>query len=580
MTLSGAVSGAEALFRSLVEEGVEVIFGYPGGQVLPIYDALPSFPIRHVLTRHEQGAVHAADGYARATGRPGVCLATSGPGAANLVTGLATAYMDSTPVVAFSGQVPTALLGRDAFQEADLTGMTMPITKHNYLVREPSDLPRVVKEAFHIATTGRPGPVLVDVPRDVQTGRLTFAYPTGVRLPGYRPADRGDPARIAEAAAALRGAARPVVIAGGGVIASGASGLLRELAGRLATPVASTLLGLGSFPADDPLFLGLLGMHGTYAANRAVHEADIILAVGTRFADRATGPPDSFAAGARIIHVDIDPAEIDKNIPAAIPVIGDAGRVLEAILEEVVGLVGVAGAAGATGSPAAAGREAWLSRIRGWAADARTPTAGETAPAAGIDPAAVIRVLAALAGDEAVVVTDVGQHQMWTALNWPFRRPRTLITSGGLGTMGFGLPAAIGAKVGRPGAPVILVTGDGSFQMTVQELGTLAAEGLAVKIILFNNSSLGMVRQWQELFHGGRLSEVDLGSRPDFPKLADAYGLKAVRLRDGRRLERALEEAMADPGSVLVELAIDPTAKVYPMVPPGKSTMEMLLGPG
>ncbi|HEY3313939.1 MAG TPA: biosynthetic-type acetolactate synthase large subunit [Bacillota bacterium] len=556
------VTGAQALFKSLLEEDVEVIFGYPGGQVLEIYDALPQFPIRHILTRHEQGAVHAADGFARATGKVGVCLATSGPGAANLVTGLATAYMDSTPLVALTGQVSTALLGRDAFQESDLTGITMPITKHNYLVKDPADLPRIIKEAFHIASTGRPGPVLVDIPRDVQMGKVTFRYPSEVSLPGYKPTFYGHPAQITQAAKALGAAERPLILAGGGVTSSGAHEILMDLAEKLSIPVVSTLLGLGTIPADHPLFLGMLGMHGTYRANRAVHEADLLLAVGTRFSDRVTGPTDQFAAKAKIIHVDVDPAEIGKNVQVDIPVVGDARQILEVLTDKV----------GETKPDVAE----WLAEIRSWHADGQSEVDDESP----VNPPAAIRWIAEAAGQEAVIVTDVGQHQMWTAQHWPVRRPHTLISSGGLGTMGFGLPAAIGAKVGRPDAPVVLITGDGSFQMNVQELGTMAAEGIALKIFLFNNGSLGMVRQWQDLFLNGRLSQINLRGWPDFIRLVEAYGLKASRVERHGQLKSVLKTAMGTPEAHFVECQIDPDEKVFPMVPPGKSTMEMILGPG
>ncbi|MHB9058858.1 MAG: biosynthetic-type acetolactate synthase large subunit [Bacillota bacterium] len=553
------VTGAQALFKSLLEEEVEVIFGYPGGQVLTIYDALPQFPLRHILVRHEQGAVHAADGYARATGKVGVCLATSGPGATNLVTGLATAYMDSTPMVAITGQVPTPALGRDAFQEADLTGITIPITKHNYLVKDPADLPRVIKEAFHIASTGRPGPVLIDIPKDVQVGKLNFQYPDTVDLPGYRPTYSGHPAQIDQAAKALMEASQPAIICGGGVIASGATTVLRELAETLGIPVACSLLGLGGFPADHPLFLGMLGMHGTFQANRAIHRADVLLAVGTRFADRVTGPTDHFAPQARVIHVDIDPAEIGKNVEAAIPVVGDAGRILSGILKKVSG-----------GEPRTA---PWLAQIDAW----RRPA--PMAKGLGLDPAEILQTAAGMAGQDAVVVTDVGQHQMWAAQHWPFSRPRSFLSSGGLGTMGFGLPAAIGAKVGRPDAPVVLVTGDGSFQMNIQELGTLSAENVDLKMVLFNNGSLGMVRQWQELFYGGRLSQVTMSHWPDFVQLAKAYGIPGLRVERRTDLKPVLDDALSTPGPILVECVIDPNEKVYPMVPPGNPVTDMIMGP-
>ena len=590
------MDGAHALLEGLVREKVEVVFGYPGGQIIPLYDALLDFPsIRHILVRHEQGAAHAADGYARASGRTGVCFATSGPGATNLTTGLANAMSDSVPLVAVTGQVPVASLGSDAFQEADMTGITMPVCKHSYLVKQAADVPRIVKEAFHIASTGRPGPVLIDFPRDVQQEKCDFRYPAEVELPGYKPNYDAHPHQIKRAARVIAGSVRPVLLAGGGVVASGGGPALAELARKARIPVVCTLLGLGSFPTSDPLFLGMAGMHGLYRANRALNEADLVIAVGTRFSDRVTGPPKGFATKARIVHIDIDPAEVGKNVRVDLPIVADA----RLALEELTRLV-----------PAAADergrdRDRWLEEIESWreeearllraqtgrsgaAGGKRTAGSRASADAAGpsesgprLSPLYVLERLAEwgrrAAGGRALFVTDVGQHQMWAAQRLPVEEPRSFITSGGLGTMGYGLPAALGAKVARPDRPVVLVTGDGSLQMSVQQLATARQHNLGVKIILMNNGYLGMVRQWQELFYDRRYSAVALGGYPDFCRLAEAYGLSAARVASEEELDRRLPETLETEGPALLECLIEPEADVFPMVPPGRNFEHTML---
>ncbi|BDG58932.1 thiamine pyrophosphate-dependent enzyme [Caldinitratiruptor microaerophilus] len=589
------VTGSQALIKALLEEGVEVIFGYPGGAIMPIYDALYDAPIRHVLTRHEQGAVHAAEGYARTTGRVGVVFATSGPGAMNLVTGLADAMMDSTPLVAITGQVARSLIGRDAFQEADVWGVTMPITKHNFLVQEPADLPRIIKEAFYLARAGRPGPVLVDIPKDVQYARFKWYYPDKVNLPGYKPTYVGHAAQVEKAAAAIKAAHRPVLITGGGVIASpGAPERFRELAERVNAPVLSTLTSLGAFPMDHPLFFGLVGMHGTWAANRAVANSDLLVAIGMRFDDRVTGMAQRFAPLAKVIHVDIDPAEISKNIPAHIPIVGDAGTVLGQILD-------------ALGDWRAPVHRPWLDQVLAWqrqhplwgekprrirelAEHARESAGlalsppefenGERNPAARLKPQEVVMAVQETFGPEAIVVTDVGQHQMWAAHYCLRRYPRTWVSSCGLGTMGFGLPAAIGAKIANPDREVVLITGEGSFQMTIQELGTAAAENLGIKIVIVNNMFLGMVRQWQQLFFEGRYKDVDLRpGLPDFVKLAEAYGHRGMMIERVGQLREAMAALKAADGLFILDARVEQEENVYPIVPPGGANEEAIVQP-
>jgi acetolactate synthase I/II/III large subunit len=565
------MQAAAALLKALQEEGTEVIFGYPGGANLYIYDALYDSPLRHVLTRHEQGAVHAAQGYARATGRVGVVLATSGPGATNLVTGLCDAMMDSTPIVAITGQVVRPLIGRDAFQEADVAGITMPVTKHNYLVTDPNDLLRVVKEAFHIARTGRPGPVLIDIPKDVTNARIQYDYPTSVKLPGYKPLHGAEPESVAAAAAAISAAERPVLICGGGVVSSGpaASAAFRRLAERSGAPVVETLMGLGGFPMDHPQCFGLLGMHGTFAANRAVANADVLVACGMRFDDRVTGMAARFAPKAKIVHIDVDPAEMSKNLTSHIPVTGDCAEVLSQLAEAL--------------GDWAPGPGAWAGQVRAWHDQhplwgMRPGEEAPTDPNSSPKPQQAVQAVQRAFGSEAVVVTDVGQHQMWAAHYCTRNEPRTWISSCGLGTMGFGLPAAMGAAIACPEKDVVVVSGDGSIQMCIQELGTIAAEQLPVKVVVLNNGYLGMVRQWQEMFYKGRYQSVDLRSgTPDFVKLAEAYGIKGMRVERLGDLDAAMAEAKAHLGPVFLEVRCEAEENVFPIVPPGVANTEALL---
>ena len=560
--MTEAWTGARILVECLVHEGTEVVFGIPGGVTLPLYDALCDAKIRHVLTRHEQGAIHAADGYARAAGRVGVVMATSGPGATNLVTGLANAAMDSVPLVAITGQVATTLLGTDSFQEADTTGITLPVTKHSYLVRDVRDLPRVVREAFHIAATGRPGPVLIDLPRDVAGARAVYRPVETVELRGYRPTQSGHPIQIQRAAAALAGAHRPLLCAGGGVLGARAWAEFRQLAELADAPVVATLMGLGTVPADHPAFLGMIGMHGAVAANHAVQNCDLLVGVGMRFDDRATGRTDGFAPRARIVHVDVDPAEVGKNVGVHIPVVGDAQRVLTALVAASCGL-------------AQADRSGWWQTIRRWQAD--QPPAYALRPGS-VVPQQVVEEISRQTEGNALVVTDVGQHQMWTAQFYRFRRPRSFITSGGLGAMGYGLPAAVGAQVAAPGETVVLITGDGSLQMTLQELATVATERLPIKVFIINNRYLGMVRQWQQMFYANRYSQVDLGELPDWVTLAAAYGIPAWRVERPEQVEPVVATALASPGPALVDVKVHPEENVFPMVPAGARLDEMLTG--
>lgn len=550
-------SGAQILIKCLEEEKVRAIFGYPGGAVLDIYDALYDSSLKHFLVRHEQGAAHAADGYARATGKPGVCLATSGPGATNLVTGLANAYMDSIPMVAFTGQVATHMIGRDSFQEADIYGITLPITKHNFLVKDVKELPRVVKESFHLATTGRPGPVLIDLPKDVCQEKTDLKYPKVSQLRGYRPVLDGHPEKISEAAAAITGARRPVICAGGGAISSGSSKVLRQLAELCAIPVTTTLMGKGVFPENHPLSLGMLGMHGTKYANYAVNECDLLITIGARFSDRVTVRADAFAPKARIIHIDIDPAEIGKNVRVDIPIVGDVKRVLEQLCQVV---------------QARTETEEWSAKIREWKDKypLRYHHNGK------IKPQFVIEQIYEVTGGNAIIATEVGQNQMWAAQFYTFTKPRTFISSGGLGTMGFGLPAAIGAQIGKPGETVFNIAGDGSIQMNIQELATAADYKLPLKVAILNNNYLGMVRQWQDIFYKGRLAYSDI-SGPDYVKLAEAYGAVGMQVTRPEDVRRALQEAMqVEDRPVLIDFVVDRKENVFPMIPPEGTISKML----
>jgi len=555
------MTGAQILCEGLVREGVEVIFGFPGGVLLPLYDTFAQYPqLRHILVRHEQGAAHAADGYARATGKVGVCLATSGPGATNLVTGIANAHLDSSPVVAITGQVARPFVGKDAFQEIDITGITLPITKHNYLVLDVGSMARVVKEAFHIARTGRPGPVLIDIPRDVFVDQTEFHYPSQVDLPGYKPTLQGHPAQIKKAAKVINEAHRPLIIAGRGVVISGAYAELKQLAETAQIPVVTTLLGIGCFPEAHALSYGMLGMHGMAYANMAVNAADLIIAIGMRFDDRATARVSAFAPHAHIIHMDIDPAEIGKNVRVDVPIVGDVKMVLNALNKLII----------------SAEHVDWIEQIDGWR---REHPSTEIRDSEGLLPQFVIRKIYEATQGEAIIVTGVGQNQMWSAQHYWYNKPNSLISSGGLGTMGFELPAAMGAKVGCPDNIVWCVAGDGGFQMTIQELATIVQERLAVKIAIINNGYLGMVRQWQELFYGRRYVATPLSS-PDFIKIAEAYGISALRVKCKEEVVPAIEQAMAEQGPFLIDFVVEPEENVYPMVSPGAALTEVIEEPG
>jgi acetolactate synthase-1/2/3 large subunit len=561
--------GAKILIESLLREGVDTIFGYPGGAILHVYDELAHARDRvsHVLVRHEQGAVHAAEGYARSTGKVGVVLVTSGPGATNCVTGLANALMDSTPIVCITGQVPTHLIGNDAFQEADVVGITRPCTKYNYLVKDVRDLARVVKEAFHIARTGRPGPVVIDLPKDVTAAKAEFVYPETVNLPSYRPAGKGDPEKVRQAVRMMIAAERPILYVGGGVVNADGAAELGALAERLNLPVTPTLMGLGGFPSAHPNCLGMLGMHGTYAANMGVSNADLLIAIGARFDDRVTGRLKDFAPHARVIHVDVDASSINKNRVVEVGIVGDARIVLKqmlACLDRDLRL---------EGPPP---RAAWWKTLRGWSAE--HPFRYRRRKGV-IMPQAVIEELHRLTGGEAVVTSDVGQHQMWVAQYYGFKRPRQWLNSGGLGTMGYGFPAAIGAAKAHPDRAVICVTGDGSFQMCIQEMATAVQEKVNVKVVVINNNYLGMVRQWQELFYSRTYSEVGLEWLPDFVKLAEAYHARGLRATKPEEMRPVLEQGLNTPGLVVLDMIVSQEESVYPMVPAGASLQEMVLEP-
>ncbi|ABB31496.1 acetolactate synthase, large subunit, biosynthetic type [Geobacter metallireducens RCH3] len=562
------MTGARILLECLKREGVDTVFGYPGGTVINLYDELFSFKdIRHILPRHEQAGVHAADGFARATGRVGVAIATSGPGATNTVTGIATAYMDSIPLVVITGQVPTALIGNDAFQEVDIIGITRPCTKHNFLVKDVKDIATIIKKAFYIARTGRPGPVLVDLPKDVQIATAEFEYPEAIELRSYKPTVEGHPKQIEKAVSMLLAAKKPVMYVGGGAISGDAAGELTALATRLHIPVTTTLMGLGSFPEDNPLSLKLLGMHGTYFANMAVTNCDLLVAVGARFDDRVTGKIATFAPHAKIIHMDVDPTSIRKNVRVDLPIVGQVKEVLGRMLKSL----------DESGDKVAAFHtaiEPWLAEIEGW--KQKHPITYKQASTV-IKPQFVIQKLRELSDPDAIVATDVGQHQMWTAQFFGFREPRTLLSSGGLGTMGFGLPAAMGAQAAFPNRQVIAVCGDGGFQMNLQEVATLVQNRLPVKIVILNNNFLGMVRQWQELFFDKRYSQTCMELPIDFIKLAEAFGAKGFQATKSDEVEATIKKAFETPGPVIMEFKIAREEKVLPMVPAGASLNEMVL---
>src|SRR5579863_4587071 len=568
--MSDLMSGAKMLLECLAREGVDCFFGYPGGVTLPLYDAMYDSPIRHVLVRHEENACFAAEGYARATGKVGVCCATSGPGATNLVTGLVDAMMDSIPVVALTGQVTSKLIGSDAFQEADTFGITRSCTKHNYLVKKLEDLPQIVHEAFYVAASGRPGPVLVDIPKDVFMAQGHYTPVTSIHLPGYKVFTEGHSGQIKRAAHMVWEADRPFIYAGGGIIAANASAELKEFAELIDAPVVCTLMGLGALAANHPNFISMPGMHGSYAANMGMSAADVIIALGVRFDDRVTGRLNAFAPHAKIIHVDIDPAEIGKNREVDIPIVGDVKRVLEKLIKAA------ADRKESHGEDHAAGRRAWWGQIRAW--KEQFPLAPSTSDTE-IKPQHLMAEIDRLTAGSAIVCSDVGQHQMWAAQLIRFNEPRLWINSGGLGAMGFGLPAAIGAQFAQPHKLVVAMVGDGGFQMSIPELATIASHGLPIKIVVMNNGYLGMIRQWQELFYNNRLSAATLDCFPDAEKLAGAYGFKGRTIDKPWELAGALDEAVAEPGPYLLNVKVSPFENVYPMVPAGGAINEMVMGP-
>ena len=559
-------TGAQILLESLKREGVDVLFGYPGGAVIDIYDELPRHQeIRHVLVRHEQGAVHAADGYARASGKVGACLVTSGPGATNTVTGIATAYSDSIPLVVITGQVPTKLIGNDAFQEVDIVGITRPCTKHNFLVKDINKLALTIRQAFYLARTGRPGPVLVDLPKDIMQARAEFIWPEEVYMRSYNPTYKPNLNQLRRSVEELARAERPVILAGGGVIMSNAAEALTSLARKLQIPVTCSLMGLGAFPATDPLWLGMVGMHGTYAANLAINNADVLVCVGARFDDRVTGKLTGFAPKARIVHIDIDPTSIRKNVEVQVPVVGDCRLALEGMSEICDAKL--------EGKDWASEHAAWLEAVGEWKKS--KPLCYQKNH--NITPQEVIETLYELANGDAIIATEVGQHQMWVAQFYSFTKPRTLLTSGGLGTMGYGFPASIGAQFAFPDKKVITVAGDGSLQMNIQELGTVVANKLPIKVVILNNRHLGMVRQWQELFYNQNYSSTNMEAQPDFVKLAEAYGAEGYRIEKGEDLRATLEKALASPNPAFIDVMVEREENVYPIVPAGAALDEMLL---
>jgi acetolactate synthase-1/2/3 large subunit len=535
------LTGAQAIIKALEIEGVDIMFGYPGAAICPFYDALVDSGIRHILTRHEQGAAHAASGYARTTGKTGVCVATSGPGATNLITGIATAYMDSIPMVAITGQVSSDLIGRDVFQEADITGATTPFCKHNYLVKSAKDLPRIIKEAFHIASTGRPGPVVIDIPVDIQTDEMDFVYPETIDIRGYKPTYTGHPLQIRRVAQAIKNAKRPVICAGGGIISSGASEELLELVERCMIPATTTLMGIGCIPSQHELNLGMLGSHGSYTANYAIYNADLVLIMGARVGDRAMAQAQAIAEKAQIVHIDIDPAEIGKNIGTSIPVVGDIKGILNDLLDVVK--------PGDIGSWNETIKKIKREHGNKYSSDDGNDT---------VNPKYVMYVLSCMTSEDAIVTTEVGQNQIWAANHFLVKKPMTFITSGGLGTMGYGLPAAVGAKIGNPGSVVIAIGGDGSFQMSMQELGTIKQNKLGIKIIVLNNSRLGMVGEIQKLKYCRRYSQVFLEENPDFVKLVEAYGFKGERISSNSQVEEAIKRMLSTEEPYLLECVVDP----------------------
>jgi acetolactate synthase-1/2/3 large subunit len=560
------LKGSQIVLQVLQEEGVEVIFGYPGGMTIDIYDELSRSSIKHILVRHEQGAVHAADGYARASGGVGVCLVTSGPGATNTVTGLASAYMDSIPVVVLTGQVPTRLIGNDAFQEVDIVGITRPCTKHNYLVSNVENLARILKEAFYIARSGRPGPVLVDLPKDVLQASTTYKGLGEITLQSYNPTYEPNARQLPKAVKLIRESRRPMILTGGGVILSGAAEELRTFARKIHSPVASTLMGLGAFPSTDPLWLGMIGMHGTYRANMSSAECDLMIAVGVRFDDRVTGKIEDFAPRAKIVHIDIDPTSIRKNIPVSVPIVGDCKitlRKLNQLLEKE------------ESGDLRQGRDPWLALIEKWKSAQRLQY--DQKKCANIKPQYVIEMLSRMSNGKAIITTEVGQNQMWAAQYYQFDQPNRFITSGGLGCMGFGLPAAIGAQVAQPDKLVVDIAGDGSIQMNIQEMATAVQYGLPVKIVILNNRYLGMVRQWQELFYDRCYSCTGMEHAPDFVKLAEAYGAVGLRATRPDEVESVLKEGLSIPKAVIMDFIVEREECVYPMVPAGKPITDMLL---
>ena len=559
------LTGAQILMKTLQEEGVDTIFGYPGAATIDIYEELSKTRIRHILVRHEQGAVHAADGYARVSDRVGVCLVTSGPGATNTVTGIASAYMDSIPLVVLCGQVPTHLIGNDAFQEVDIVGITRPCTKHNYLVSQTEDLARIIKEAFQIARSGRPGPVLVDLPKDVIKRTISYTQPQSLRLRSYNPTYHPNKKQLQKVVELIKHAKRPVIFAGGGVILSKSADRLTEFARKTQIPVTASLMGLGAFPGSDPLWLGMLGMHGVYRANMAIAGCDLLIAVGARFDDRVTGKTDAFAAQAQIVHIDIDPTSIRNNVPVSIPVVGDCGLALD-ILNRLIEELKL--------EDLAQKRRTWFEQIEEWK---RTTPLVYNTQCELIKPQFVVEKLYELTRGDAIIATEVGQNQMWTAQYYHFERPHRFLTSGGLGCMGYGLPAAIGAQIACPDQLVVDVAGDGSIQMNIQELATAVQYQLPVKVVILNNRCLGMVRQWQELFHDKNYVCTQMEHAPDFVKLAEAYGALGLRAVHPAEFEPVLRKGLAAPQTVIMEFLVDPEECVYPMVPAGSPISEMLL---